>query len=267
MKRNSNDEEESLKYSSAVDTSNITFQRKKESKPDKEHLWKGPMEEDGWVHAHNALRGELQDIKEALQSFPRNYPNGAPLWTIEFITSVWKEHEKHVISHHTNEDEIMTPFMKERIILPEKLEEDHRYIVECMKQVSTCIESLKEGDSIDGVVNALLAYEAILIPHLLEEERVALPLCRAYFTPKEVRSKVFKMSMSSPPVEMGSFIHYMTEESFRTKFMKQEGMPWFVWWLVMRPKYRYFLKHVKEPLDSLRNGQETDKSQVEVGCW
>jgi hypothetical protein len=253
---------------SMIDTSDIKFQRKEDSKPDKEHLWKEqPIEEDGWVHAHNALRGELEDMKESMLLFSRNYPDGAPSWTIELIKSVWKEHQTHVISHHTNEDDIMTPFMKERIVLPDKLEEDHKCIVDRMKSVSTCIESLKEGDSIDEVMNALFAYEAVLLPHLLEEEHVALPLCRAYFTPKEVRAKVMKMSKGGPAVEMGSFIYYMTEDGFRKKFMKQEGIPSFVWWLVMKPKYRYFMKHVKEPLDALRNGTEPDIGIGTVGCW
>lgn len=257
---------ESLNSYATVDTSDEKFQRNQEIKPDKGHLWKEqPIEEDGWVHAHNALRGELEDMKKSLLLFPHNFPDGAPSWTIDLIMSVWKEHETHVISHHTNEDDIMTPFMKERIILPDKLEEDHQSIVDSMKRVSASIKSLKEGDSIDGVMNALLAYEGLLLPHLLEEERVALPLCRAYFTPSEVRAKVLSMSKGGPAVEMGSFIHYMTEDGFRKKFMKQEGIPSFVWWLVMKPKYRYFMKNVKEPLDALRIGKEPDYSSV--GCW
>lgn len=243
-------------YSPSIDTSDVQFQRNKDDKPDKDHLWKGPMKEDGWVHAHNAIRGEVEDIKNSLGLFPKNFPGGATAWAIDLIQSIWKEHEKHVLSHHMNEDNIMTPFMSSRINLPDKLEEDHKQIVDRMKRVGALIETMKEGDSIDGVMSALLAYEEVLLPHLLEEEQVALPLCRAYFTPDEVKAQVRKMSFHGPPVEMGSFIYYMREDHFRTQFMKHEGIPTFLWWLVMKPNYKYFMKHMKEPLDAIRTGRQ-----------
>jgi hypothetical protein len=36
--------------------------------PDKESTWHFPAEKDGWMLAHNALRGQMQMMKEALQA-------------------------------------------------------------------------------------------------------------------------------------------------------------------------------------------------------
>ena len=46
-----------------------------------------------------------------------------------------------------------------------------------------------------------------MLPHLREEEDVALPLCRAYFTPQEVAAKLREIMKRASPIELGSFWH------------------------------------------------------------
>jgi hypothetical protein len=57
------------------------------------------------------------------------------------------------------------------------------------------------------LLKELVEYEAMIKPHLLQEEIECLPLCRAYFTPEEISVKVQEMIAHGPKVETGSFIH------------------------------------------------------------
>ena len=71
------------------------------------------------MHAHNAIRGELEDIKLA---FTKCQERGdLPEWAVSAIQQVWKEHYEHVHAHHMNEDELFVPFLETRIKLPEKV--------------------------------------------------------------------------------------------------------------------------------------------------
>ena len=53
-----NDATSSCRY--FFDPTDKQFQIKKEFPPDKESTWKYQAENDGWVHAHNALRRDYQ---------------------------------------------------------------------------------------------------------------------------------------------------------------------------------------------------------------
>merc|ERR1712232_183864 len=84
-------------------------------------------------------------------------------------------------------------------------------------------------------------------------EVTQLPLMRAYFSPEEITPIVQKIIARGPPAEMGSFICTMGEEAF-FDFMKQEGIPGFVWYLDFKPKRDRFRKVVKANIDALIQG-------------
>ena len=139
-------------------------------------------------------------------------------------------------SHHKNEDEIFNPVMKERISWPEKLETDHEGLVAHLEKLKGLVGALSAGNASSGIAElctAWSAYKDDMLPHLAEEEAQGLPLCRAFFTPKEVGKIVQRIlgNPDAPKEEMGSFIHYMGEDHFRKVFMPQEGIPFFVWFL------------------------------------
>merc|ERR1719330_926342 len=148
----------------------------------------------------------------------------------------------------------MNPFMKTRINLPDKLEADHNIIIERMTNVTNCINALKEGSSLDQLSTAMSLYRESLFPHLIEEEEIALPLLRSFFTPKEVRAPLMKILKSSIKEESGSFIHSMGEDYFRSTFMKQEGIPFFVWHLKFKKDYDYFLKNIHSYREAMKKG-------------
>ena len=250
---------------SAINTQDNQWQADPKYKPDKESTWNYPAAHDGWIHAHNCIRGEIRDFTGSLQSVKKYFPS-LPSWAVMAIQQVWHEHEAHVHSHHKSEDLIMTPFLSTRIRLPEKIESDHKIICDRIDDINQTIRELKEGDSADELLRGLKVYEETLLPHFLEEENIALPLMRCYFTKKEVAKVIQKMlSSSSAKSEMGSFIHYQTEQGFKEHFMKQEGIPGFVWFLlVFRPKYNYFLENVMKLIDALKSGK---KPETRPSCW
>lgn len=248
----------------SVITHDAKWQICKNHKPCKESKWNHRPDEDGWMYAHNSLRGEINDINEAFDIFPTNFPSGAPLWAIEAIRHVWSHHEIHVHSHHANEDNIMVPYLKTRINLPPKMEVDHENIMSCMDCVKDATKNMKEGDSIDRVKSTFTTYKNALLPHLREEEQISLPLMMAYFEPKEIEARVREIMKSAPRVETGSFIYYMSEEAFRNKFMKQERIPSFLWYLIFKPRYNYFIRNMMDFINALKSGEEL---QRKTGCF
>lgn len=243
---------------STVDTSDMQWQADPNHKPDKSKTWSTPIDHDGWVHAHNSVRNEISDILEAFRAVSSRFQGqgteGIPMWVVESAKSLWSHHLIHVHSHHENEDDIMNPFLRQRIVLPAKLEADHVTICSRLDDVSKAIEDLKEGGDVDQVITALEAYQTEMIPHLLEEEQVALPLMRAYFEHHEVAAQVKKIQMGAPKVETGSFIYYMSKEHFRETFMKENGIPGFLWFIAFRPGYSYFLENVIADIDTMKTG-------------
>jgi hypothetical protein len=102
------------------DATDSKYQLKDEFKPDKEKLWPYPKEEDGWVHAHNALRFEIRELIEAVDATHKRSPQ-LQQWEIDCIAKAWKGHEDHIHSHHSNEDNIMGPYLSTRFHYPDKV--------------------------------------------------------------------------------------------------------------------------------------------------
>ena len=76
-----------------------------------------------------------------------------------------------------------------------------------MNSISNIVDELKAGTSAAKLLKDLVEYEDMTKSHLLQEEIECLPLCRAYFTPKEIAPKVQEIISKGPKVELGSFIH------------------------------------------------------------
>ena len=249
-----------------INTSDTTWKASEKFKPDKEDLWKYSADNDGWVKAHNMIRNEVDSLIDALSSVSEKYDSSTPVWAITSIKQFWSHHEHLVHDHHGNEDNIMNPFMKRRVNLPEKLESDHDIVIERMRNVSNCVNALKEGDSLHQLSTAMSMYKEALFPHLLEEEKVALPLLRSFFTPKEVKPVIMKILKKSTKEESGSFIYSMGEDNFRSKFMKQESIPFFVWHLKFKSDHAYFLKNVQCHIDALKQGQPITNKKSTMLC-
>jgi hypothetical protein len=151
----------------------------------------------------------------------------------------------------------MTPLLLTRIRLPAKLTDDHVAVVAIMNELGAAFKQLGAGSSA-GPIGALWArYASIMEPHLREEEAVALPLCRAYFTPAEVGVKVQQIIAKSPPASLGSFFWHMPGgggKGAAMKFMKQEGIPFFVWYLQFAGFCREYKRAMADHVAALMTG-------------
>jgi hypothetical protein len=136
---------------------------------------------------------------------------------------------------------------------------DHKQLEALLDKLNHMVKNLKAGDSLHYLTQEMMNYEAMILPHLEQEEVECLPLCRAYFTPDEVASVVQKIMSKAPKVELGSFIKCMGVDTFRKDFMRQEHIPWFVWYLSFRCCVKVFEHRFEAPVQALKNGQAPKK--------
>mmetsp|Transcript_16207 Transcript_16207/g.25903 ORF Transcript_16207/g.25903 Transcript_16207/m.25903 type:complete len:273 (-) Transcript_16207:74-892(-) len=224
-----------------VNASSPQFQAQPSFPADKESLWTYPPSSDGWIWAHNALRAELQQMTLLIAHLG---DRKLEAWEVHSMRAWWACHELHVHDHHQNEDEIMTPEMATRINLPAKLTTDHQGLISRMEALKVLFSNLTNAKEL---FLAWSEYQVSMLPHLFEEEQIALPLLRAFFTPAEAAALVGKILKVGKPAALGSFFYWMgssdpnaahtdfvTDLSIKaaaTTFMAQEGIPWFVWHL------------------------------------
>merc|ERR1719440_183274 len=152
----------------------------------------------------------------------------------------------------------MNPVLRKRIFYPEKLEADHVDLVAAMDAIAECVRSLKTGDTLEGLGALWARYETIMLPHLFEEEQVGLPLARAYFTPSEIEKVTSEFLKKGDPVSLGSFVHVMGHKKDAQAFMRENGIPPFVWHVpgkgfkALRTLYR---EKMQSHIDSLLAGE------------
>ena len=178
-------------------------------------------------------------------------------WEVASIQNWWKSHLNHIHSHHQNEDEKMNPYLRERIVYPKKLEADHIILTSHLDTIAGLVDNLSvSGTSLEKLYSAWHSYQAMIKPHLLEEEYFGIPLMRAYFKPKEIAKIVADImgSTHAPKEEMGAFIYFLGEKKFREEFMKQEGIPFFVWWTDFKEKLDYYKTCVNIHIEALNAG-------------
>lgn len=237
----------------AVDVTNTKrYQADAAFLPDKTSLWKAPIAEDGWVHAHNAIRGEIDVMTAVFQKIGRR---GLEAWEVSSLQAWWSGHVLHLHDHHANEDDKFSPYMQTRIKLPPKLTTDHVPLVRMLDVLGGRISQLRAGSSVNALRREWMRYEAMMKPHLHEEEQIALPLLRAYFTPAEVGKLVESILSNSPPVSLGSFFYFMggTREAC-AQFMENEGIPFFVWFLAFRGHVQHYHERMVRHTDALLRG-------------
>jgi hypothetical protein len=103
----------------AFDPTDRQYQLKEEFLPDKASTWKQPIEQDGWIKAHDCLR---KDIATLIQAFEASASRG-PIkqWESDIIKDVFGLHNNFIHAHHTSEDDIVVPFLKKKFIYPDQV--------------------------------------------------------------------------------------------------------------------------------------------------
>jgi len=236
-----------------VDTSDRTLQADKNFPPDKEGTWKTPAEVDGWIRAHDSIRAELDKMLKVLRHLgDRELKN----WEATAIKEWWAGHEEHIHGHHSNEDDLLNPFLRTRIVYPEKLEHDHDFLVKCMDEISAIVKKFTNAAQL---LPKWKEYRNFVYPHLHEEEQVGLPLLRAYFTPEEFAPLLQSILKKASKLELGSFFHHIGGKKEIMAFMQQEGIPFFVWYLEFKGMRALYREKMESKVEALLSGVEPSK--------
>lgn len=257
------------------DPTDLKYQVSDEFPPDKESTWPYPMEKAGWVLAHNALRGAMEQFQYCLSTVKKKSSednNKLQAWQVKCIKEVFAFQYEFIEEHHAFEDNILAPEFSKRFKYPDKLVDDHDGIIKQLNKVNELVKNLQPGldtaTAIHEVLNEFDKYDKAIRPHLLEEETIGLPLSRAYFDPKAFAKIMMKGQLKSPPnlVAMGCFVYFNGIGTSR-EFLKQEGMPFFVWYLMWRPGYKKYCSTILEKVKALMDGVEPLEKKGLFSCW
>jgi len=232
-----------------MDPKNPNYQLHADFPPNKDMTWTIKPEDDGWTLIHDCIRKEIRRLHQGLFTLIQRSQSSSsiPSWQVESMKYVFQIHFQTVHGHHTNEDQILIPVLKQRIAYPTHMEDDHS---EILNHIHTLVKLVREykwevGGTL-GLQHIMIAFEEYrdtLLPHLLEEERVGLLLMRAYFTPEEIRpvtAQILAKTIELEPFTVGFMCHYLGESYVRHTMMKNEGIPFYVWYLVFKKQMKKF---------------------------
>eukprot|EP00540_Astrosyne_radiata_P001419 CAMPEP_0116860980 /NCGR_PEP_ID=MMETSP0418-20121206/22754_1 /TAXON_ID=1158023 /ORGANISM="Astrosyne radiata, Strain 13vi08-1A" /LENGTH=311 /DNA_ID=CAMNT_0004495523 /DNA_START=51 /DNA_END=986 /DNA_ORIENTATION=+ len=280
---------------SSFDPTSLEYQVDKEFAPDKTVTWTTSVEEDAWVLGHKALRGELDDLLEALEKMMER--GGHSEWERKSVQSLWDIHAQNTRDHHKAEKNVLFPNLQKRFISPSEVKDyfpysegygwdffgfihffgflyllahqvtsNHDNISEAVEKLDAMVKTYCAGNEkeemvalLPELVKALKEYQSLLQKQFQDEEDTMLRLCRAYFEPMEVGAYRREMMSGSSKMQMGSFVHYAfpSPQEFRTNFMSKRGMPSFVWHMKFGPAYGAFSKVFVKNMVALK-GDSTD---------
>jgi hemerythrin-like domain-containing protein len=200
------------------------------AKPIYEAEYQYPALADGWYRIHDTLRAEMALFRKCLEKCS----DPLEAWQADALKTYWKSHSDLVHAHHSHEENLHIPMLKERVALPEKIMKDHVGLLELLLEVEANVSELNAGGNVKEVLKAFDNYEPEMKTHFTEEETIYVPLMRAYFAPKYVSDKTSAIMKKLDKTLMGSFVHHQGSKADFKKFMAQEGIPYFVWYLVFK---------------------------------
>mmetsp|Transcript_20007 Transcript_20007/g.29966 ORF Transcript_20007/g.29966 Transcript_20007/m.29966 type:complete len:237 (+) Transcript_20007:59-769(+) len=213
-----------------------TSERKKESWDDY------PEKEDGWVMSHDALRRNMNDFVKAMKNVEEKKDNE---WMIGSLMKWWPFFVKLVEAHHDHEESIFFPWMSERVKLPQKFSADHKELLERMEKSGDSLTKLAESkekskELIEDVQKTFKSLKDVMEEHLLEEEKIGLPLLRKHFKPSEVQKiESDKIIPTLKWWDTGNHIQPLDDEG-KSLWMKRVGIPWIIQKLVIWPQVRKY---------------------------
>uniref|UniRef100_A0A0G4HVW3 Hemerythrin-like domain-containing protein n=1 Tax=Chromera velia CCMP2878 TaxID=1169474 RepID=A0A0G4HVW3_9ALVE len=131
-------------------------------------------------------------------------------WMVTHLSTWWARVENNIELHHDHEERLFFPFLRTRINLPERMSSDHKALMSTMGKATEALKAFEGsitvkqtktlGTDLGPAMEKLSAFrglfadlEAIMDPHLVEEEENVLPLMMEKFTVKEVEEVEKKM--------------------------------------------------------------------------
>lgn len=244
----------------------------KEFPPDKNEKWAGiPLDHDQWVHTHNALRVEMRSMIEALDSMAGRLKTerNVPEWAAATIGAWWEGHMAHAVDHCEAEERMYRPLLSTRFVWPKEIETIHNQLDFVRDKVSRAVSNLSsEKATLSALRNAMSAYEKTMLAHFAVEEKMTLPLMRAYFPPNpEISTLQRKMLENAPDNAMGALIYALGPERFRAEFMKERAIPFFVWHVAFKGRLARYETEMVSKVKAIKNLVKPEEPSAKKGGW
>ena len=186
-----------------------------------------------------------------------NTNNNIPAWMSSTIQSWWAGHVAHATNHCKAEEESYRPIMSERFVWPEDVGSLHKKLDSLRDKVGKAVDNLNADKSTLLSFRAVLStYEKNMLEHFRVEETTALPLMRAYFTPEEISLVQKKVLEDAPENATGALIHTMGADRFKSEFMKERGIPFFVWHVAFKSRLSNYQSDMVSKVDAIKKGEE-----------
>eukprot|EP00048_Salpingoeca_helianthica_P020821 m.8717 g.8717 ORF g.8717 m.8717 type:complete len:251 (+) comp5278_c0_seq1:185-937(+) len=233
-----------------------------------------PVENDGWVRSHNALRLDIKDLSECIGVMRSD----VSVQTSSRIDSsktaaliqYWDHFADELQMHHDSEEKHFFPNMATRVTLPPKMSVDHKTLMESLKAATTSahnLASLQDDhqaeeylEALTELGTALAQLETLLEEHFKEEETVALPLLRANFTREEAGAWAQAMSKELPWSSMPHLLRPFAGEETKRQIMIDMGIPWFIVSMVLMPRVRRYADEYESLLTRMRKPRQAAPS-------
>ena len=157
-------------------------------------------------------------------------------------------------NHHKTEDEIVAPFVRSRVVLPDDFRTSHDVLDSVAAAVDDAV-TRRGFHAASEIAPTFHAYRTALYPHLVEEERVFIPLLRAYFTQEETFAAFARAIRASPKLSVGSLLHHLAggKEGVMT-YMARSGYPWHAWYTELQGTRAAYREKMESKLESLLRG-------------
>mmetsp|Transcript_37728 Transcript_37728/g.89605 ORF Transcript_37728/g.89605 Transcript_37728/m.89605 type:complete len:285 (-) Transcript_37728:233-1087(-) len=232
--------------------------------------WHISAEDDGWTMAHRGLTSHMQLLLSALRSCSTAFTDSKAVLSTTTVTVLWEAFElfhANLNHHHSNEDELVFPFMKQKCSLPERVSSEHKQIIHLIDEVKTNLSELKalknpsvatQEPLVGKACDAMASLLSVSMEHFEEEEETALVLLRKNFTEEEY-GPVFQKIMQSETMDDLAYLlsgAYPAEKD-RIKWCKMIAqMPSKVIRKTLKPAVRKLEAEIINPLHDIAAGEE-----------
>lgn len=217
-----------------------------------------PVERDGLVLAHNALRLDVADFTAAVEAVVKNGDLAG--WRLKRLRSYWEHFVVTLTAHHDHEEECFFPKYQERFDVPKRLNEDHHTLIKAMDAVTARVRKLSEEslskehakEEITQLQSEIATFSTVMNNHLEDEEKSLIGPTRQHFTHAEVEAIVQSFIKKMEWFALPEYLRPMTRED-KTKWMTESKIPWLIQIWVMLPRCARYEKEFIVPLKQVHD--------------
>lgn len=228
----------------------------------------------GWAIAHRSLVAHMSELQRGFKAFAKQLADGKCLEDAQkdAVKCFWKTFEDFLHHHHDNEEKIAIPYMKTRVLIPEKISVEHTELIELLDECGVLLTTILETHdpyealaTFDELRAKFKSLTDLSISHFEEEEKELLIELRKAFTPTEVKKNISDKILQGAPLSAHAPFFRPLSKRERQEFYAAEKMPFFVPWLinftVHRHSKRVYMPYINAVMDVESSYHEVETTQ------